>query len=188
LSYLGPNNLGVTARYYSYDQTGNDPGSSLLLLDADNVDLDLFKKLDISNATSVEFSGGFRYSEAEIFYPSAFEPNDFDGLGGLVGAKGKTQVFTGGWVYARGALALLAGDGNHDANSGGFTFPHQMSRTHTELGIGYEHPFELKRAINTPHVGMEWLNMSSYLIDVLDENPEADKMLSGFSVGLRIVF
>lgn len=188
LAYTGPNNLGIRGKYYSYDQTGVDPGRSRLMLDFENIDIELFKRLDISTATSVEFSGGLRYNEAEIFFPSPAEPNDFDGFGGIVGLKGKTQVFTGGSVYARGALALLSGDGNHDGNTPNIVFPHQMGRTQTELALGYEHPFELSRAIITPHCGMEWLNMGSYQIDPVDEHPDSDLLLAGFSLGLRIDF
>jgi hypothetical protein len=64
----------------------------------------------------------------------------------------------------------------------------QRSRAHSELGIGYEHPFQRNHRIVTPHVGMERLTMPRYLIEVTDNHPEAYMMLSGFSVGLRIDF
>lgn len=188
LSYTGPVNLGLRVKYFSYDQTASDPGISRLMLDFDNTDFEIFKKLDLSTCTSIEFSGGIRYNETEIFYPTPADPNDFSGIGGIVGLKGKTQVLTGGSVYARGALALLSGDGNHDANGLNVRFPHQVGRTQTEIAFGYEHPLEVRRFIVTPHFGMEWQNLSGYQIDVVDEHPESDMLLAGFSFGLKLDF
>ncbi len=97
-------------KYFSYDQLATDPGVSRLRLDFYNLDLELFKKLNLTNFTSVDIRGGLRYNDSEVSFPTVGDPNDFHGLGIILGAKGLTRAFTGGDVYALGAFAMLAGE------------------------------------------------------------------------------
>ena len=182
------NNVALRFKYFTYDEQGTDPGFSTVLLDIYNADLEIVKKLNLTNMTSFEFSGGIRYTDADTFFPTAAEPNDFTGFGGIVGIKGTTRVFTGGDVYARGAFALLTGTAEHDSNRSPNGFVNEASRTHMELGMGYQHTFQLRRLTIVPHGGVEWLNLSDYAVDLVDEHPESDMMLAGFSFGITARF
>lgn len=188
LSYMNENNLGIRGRYFSYATNQSDPGISTLLMDIWNTDVEIFKQIQITKSTMVDFSGGVRFSETESFFPSRFEPNDFTGLGGLLGARGTTKVFDRGALYARGSLALLTGEGFHDANGLNVRNANEVSRTQTEIGLGYQHSFSFRNVCLTPHVGAEWMNLSGYQNDVVDEHPESDMMLAGFTTGLGIRF
>lgn len=189
LSYTGANNVGLRFKHFSYDRIGVDPGVSRTRLDMYNADLELFKKLNFSNCTSLDISGGIRYNDSEVSFPSTAEPNDFHGIGVILGMKGMTRVFTGGDIYARGALAMLAGDGSHDSNALSTVRPaRDIGRTHTEIAIGYQHTLQYDRISLIPHAGFEFQNLSGYQIDVVDEHPEGDFMLSGFSLGLTGTF
>ena len=185
LSYTTANNVGLRFKHFSYDRIGVDPGVSRIRLDMYNADLELFKKLNFSNSTSLDISGGIRYNDSEVSFPTVFEPNDFNGIGLILGMKGMTRVFTGGDIYARGAFAMLVGDGRHDSNALSAVRPaNDIGRTHTEIAIGYQHSLEYDRITLIPHAGFEFQNLSGYQIDVVDEHPEGDFMLSGFSIGL----
>lgn len=185
LGYTFQNNLGIRGKYFNYDHAGTDPGSWRASLDMYNADLELFKKINLTNAASFEFSGGVRYNQSELFFPSPAEPNDFSGTGGIVGLLGRAQVLNNGSLYARGAFAILSGESFHDANATPVRTGHQSVRRQTELAMGYEHIFALRKLTITPHVGFEWLNLGGYQIDIVDEHPEGDMMLAGYTFGFR---
>lgn len=190
LSYKFCSNVGARISYFNFDEAGTFPaaGPRLISLDIDNTDFELFKQFNLSQKTMLEASAGLRRTDAQVFFPSVNEPNHFEGLGGFVAFRGITETFTGGDLYARGKLALLTGDGVHDGNAIGPAQRFDQSRTHTEIGFGYQHPMEISRFTLTPSFGAEWINLSNYLIDPVDEHPEADMLLSGLAFGLNINF
>ena len=192
LGYTTSTGTGARATFFDYDHSFIDAGVQQFSLDTYSVDFEIYKKLDFSQDTSFEVNGGVRYLNAMLFWPTPFEPNNFDGWGVFVGGRGATVVGTGGSLYARGKFAILTGDGFHDANAlGGLARQraNDVGRTQFELGVGYEHPFELGCCLLTPSIGLEAQNWGSgFLIDVVDEHPEGDFVLAGFVIGLDVAF
>ncbi len=191
LSYLGTSNVGARFTFFEYDHKGTfaaPGGTRLLSLEMKNSDAEIFKRVNLTNLTAVEVGGGIRYSDNAVFFPSRFEPNHFTGLGGFLGLRATTKVGTGGEFYARGKMAMLGGNGLHDGN--GINTPQRFdeSRTHTELAMGYQHTFNFARVAVTPHFGGEWLSLSDYQVDAVDEHPEADLTLAGFTFGINLTF
>ncbi|MFN7874283.1 MAG: hypothetical protein ACK5PB_03125 [Pirellula sp.] len=54
--------------------------------------------------------------------------------------------------------------------------------------MGYQHTFQVRRITIVPYGGLEWLNLSDYVVGVVNENPESDMMLAGFSCGKTTLF
>lgn len=191
VSYMRETNVGARISFFNYDHEGSfaaPGGTRLISLDLENTDFEVFKQYNLSCKTQLEGSAGLRYTEGQVFFPSIFEPNHFEGFGGFLAGRATTQIFTGGSLYARGKYAILGGEGTHDGN--GINTPQRFdeTRTHSEIGFGYMHPFQFSRVTLTPSFGAEWMNLSGYQIDVVDEHPEADMMLGGLSFGLKLTF
>lgn len=191
LSYVRDTNVGARITYFDYDHSGTftaPGGTRLISLDMQNTDFEIFKRFNLSSQTTLEASGGLRKSVNEVFFPTVFEPNHFNGLGGFVGFRGTTKIFTGGDLYARGKYAILGGNGVHDGNAVNTPRRYDESRTQSELAFGYQHSISMARFIVTPHVGAEWMNLSSYLVDPVDEHPEGNMMLGGLTCGINVNF
>ncbi len=191
LSVANSNNVGARITFFDYDHEGSfvaPGGTRRISLDMQNTDFELFKRLNLTCKTGIEASAGLRYSDNDIFFPTPFEPNDFTGFGGFLGLRGTTSVFTGGELYARGKMAILGGKGVHDGNGINTPVRFEQSRTHTEIAFGYQHAFQLRRLVVTPHFGTEWMNFSDYVVDPVDEQPESDMMLGGLAFGVNLGF
>ncbi len=191
VSYTCSNNIGARVSYFDYDHEGTftaPGGPRLISLQIENIDLEIYKRVNLTELTKIEISAGIRHSDNEVFFPTRFEPNDFTGIGGIVGLRASTKVGILGELYMRGKMGLLGGEGMHDGNGINTPLRYQQSRTHLELAFGFRHTFEFERWSITPHIGGEWINLSDYAVDPVDEQPESDMMLGGITTGLVVTF
>ncbi|MGE0761477.1 MAG: hypothetical protein AB7O38_30970, partial [Pirellulaceae bacterium] len=90
--------------------------------------------------------------------------------------------------YGRGKLSILMGDGRHDANTLALADANEIVRGQTEVGFGYEHRLYVRNVVLVPRIGMEWQFWEGYSIDPVDEHPDTDLDLFGFSLGFGIVY
>ncbi|MBL8810370.1 MAG: hypothetical protein JNM43_09370 [Planctomycetaceae bacterium] len=189
LGYVNAQKLGFRTIYFEFDEFANDAGGTGRTgLSAYNVDFELFKQIQLTKTSNLEFSGGLRYNEADYFLNGPTNLNNFHGIGIALGTKASAKVFTGGNVYGRAKFAILSGEAVHDTNAFAFRDSQLASREQMELGLGYEHPVMLGRFEVTPSVGAELQRWGGYAIDPVDEHPEADLGLAGFVLGLGIAY
>jgi hypothetical protein len=156
LSRTSATGLGARVTYFRFDYAGLD-GVIPVGFNTYNLDLEGFKRLNLTDWTAVEMSGGIRYNECENNWATL--QNDFCGVGGTFGLKGIAKVGCSGQVYARAKYALLMGDGS-DALQSGPRFA--TTRTQTEIASGYEHTFCVGKALIIPRVSAEWQNYANY--------------------------
>ena len=137
LSRIGASDVGFRTTWFQWDHSRTDSAVGDISLETYNLDFEIFKQLEISGSTFIELAGGVRYNESNHIYDGA--PNDFKGLGGLVGLKGGLRVRENGLVYARSKFAILQGEGAHDGDDEDLNPAYQSMRTQAEIGLGYEH-------------------------------------------------
>jgi hypothetical protein len=188
LSHVRTDNLGARISYFDYDHLGTDSTIGTISLNTYNLDFEIFKRLNLTNLTSVEVSGGIRYNDTEFFYDDPGQPNDFTGLGGVFGIRLGTKVGTGGLLYARAKLAILGGDGQHDGDDEALDPAYDVARDQMEIAFGYQHTYCYRGMLITPQVGCEWQSWRGFGIDPVDEHPDNDLMLGGFTLGLGLNF
>lgn len=188
LTYHTDNNVGFRTTWFAYDQIGQDSAVGQYALDAFNVDFEVLKRLEFANRTILEVSGGVRYLEAEHFLDGPTNFSDFEGFGGLFGVRGGVRVCDDGLLYARGKFAVLAGEGSHDGNSDVLNPGHEMIRSQTEIGFGYEHRCQLWGVTMVPRIGAEWQMWDGFGIDPVDEHPDTDLGLFGLVAGLGVAY
>ncbi len=161
LSYLGCNNLGTRITFFQYDHgaTFTAPGGlRAISLEMKNTDVEIFKRVNLTNLTAVEFGGGLRYSDNEVISPvsapTRSAPNDFTGLGGLLQLRATAKVGIGGEFYARGLIAILGGNGEHLGGAIPGRQRFDEGRSHTEIAFGYQQTFNFAKMSVTPHAGV----------------------------------
>lgn len=144
-----------------------------------NLDGELFQRLDLTEFTSFEMSGGVRYSDTAA--NAGAQLNNTAGVGGLLGFRGATRPWDGGEFYARGKYAVVMGEGAVPALPESFN----VVRSQYELGIGYEHQFCLDSGwIIAPRIGAEFQAYEGgNPIALIDPS---DVALGGFVIGLAI--
>ncbi len=186
LSRLGDSNVGFRTTWFQWDHAGTDSQVGQISLETYNLDFEIFKRLDLSDRTTLELSGGVRYNETDYLYDG--DPNDFNGFGGLVGLRGGLRVLDNGLVYARGKSAVLMGDGAHDGDDEALDPAFQVMRSQTEISFGYEHRFTMGNLVIVPRSGLEWQYWDGFGIDPVDEHPDTALGLFGFVGGLSATY
>lgn len=184
LGYMGCKKLGIRTTYFAYDDQAVDAIVGTVRFDTYNLDFEVFKQIELTRTTDIEFSGGLRYNHADHIYDG--DPSNFDGLGPVVGIRVNTDVPTGGSVYGRAKFAMLSGKGAHDGDDEALDPARQSGRDQTEIGVGYQHPFAVGGFELVPRVGAEIQNWGGYSMDPVDEHPDTDLFLAGFVVGLDV--
>lgn len=187
-SRIAEDGLGVRITYFEYDHTIVDPGLRSLTFDTYNVDFEILQELSLTDRVNVEMSAGLRYNDTQFSFPSRFEPSDFSGVGGIVGIRGSAKIFENGEFYARTKFALMIGDGGHDSNASPLPKAYNTGRGMTEIAFGYQHTFEVGRYQIVPRIGAEWQMWHGIIPDIVDEHPETNLLLGGFTTGLGINF
>ncbi len=112
LSYVNSRNLGGRLTYWEWDHTArNVAGASIAAFRTYNADAEVFKRLDLTNLTNLEISGGIRYNESTNSDFAFGTTNQSIGWGGLFGIRGAVKTRLGGELYARSKWAVIMGDG-----------------------------------------------------------------------------
>lgn len=188
LTYMGDNGVGARTTWFQWDHSRIDAGGiGLISLDTYNLDFEIFKRLNLTERSILEMSGGVRYNETEHLL-GAGNFNDYTGFGGLLGVRGGVRVFDNGLLYAGGKFSVLMGDGAHDGNAGPLNPANEVARSQTEIALGYEHRFDVGRVTIIPRTGLEWQMWDGFSIDRVDEHPDTDLGFSGFVAGLGVNF
>ena len=185
-SRLGATNVGFRTTWFQWDHAGTDSDVGDISLETYNLDFELFKRLDLSDRTSLELSGGIRYNETDHIYDG--DPNDFNGFGGLVGLRGGLRVLDNGMVYAQSKAAVLMGDGAHDGDDEALDPAFEVMRTQTEVSLGYEHRFTMGNLVIVPRTGVEWQYWDGFGIDPVDEHPDTALGFFGFVGGVSVTY
>ncbi|MDZ4659155.1 MAG: hypothetical protein SH868_16410 [Bythopirellula sp.] len=186
ISRLGASDVGFRTTWFQWDHAATDSAVGFIELETYNLDFEIFKRLDLSNRTTLELSGGVRYNETDYIYDGA--PNDFNGVGGLVGLRGGLQVLENGVLYARSKFAVLMGDGAHDGDDEDLDPAFDVIRSQTEISLGYEHRFTMGNLVIVPRSGVEWQNWEGFGIDPVDEHPDNALGLFGFVGGVSVTY
>jgi len=139
VGYQNACGLGVRMRFWDYDHSAPEPlGIPGATLDTDtfNIDLEAFKTVQLTDLTTVEFSGGIRYNDfRETLNGLGSLGTSFTGIGGIAGVKARCQMLGGaGYVSVNGAII------KDDQSFQGLGPPFSLLNivTQTELGAGYE--------------------------------------------------
>lgn len=188
IAKIGANNLGFRVTYFDFKTDINSPPVREFL-DTYNLDFEAFKRINLTEFTRLELSGGLRYNDTEHFFANVNDPSDFTGFGGLVGGKVGARVGDCGLLYTRIKFALLGGKGDSGANIlGGPVNVYGTTRAQTEIALGYQHSLAFGNAIITPHLGAEWQHWQGFHTDPVDDHAESDLMLAAMTTGIRIDF
>lgn len=178
LSHINDRNIGTRLTYFEWDHVGA-VGAVPLGFEVHNLDGELFQRLDLTDYTSFEMSGGVRYSDMAANAGAVL--NNATGIGGVLGFRGATRPWENGEFYARGKYAMVMGEGAVPALPDSFN----VVRSQVELAIGYEHQFYLDSGwVIAPRIGAEIQNyQGGSPIALIDP---ADIALGGFVIGLAI--
>lgn len=183
VGYVGPNGLGIRARWWEYDHEvgrGDDP-DEFLAVDTYTIDLELFDTFCLNPYWTIELSGGFRYNEHDEVILDNTENRlaDFQGIGGVAAVE-VVRCMGRGSVFARARLAMLADDKfilNEDTNDD----PPRLDSTQgmVELALGYQYSRCLDNgALFYARAFVEWQNWYNYGESLLQNN-NGDELNSG---------
>ncbi len=184
LSYVNSRNLGTRISYWDWDHNAQNPaGVNIAALKTYNFDIEAFKRIDLTNLTNIELSGGLRYNDTTFENRAFGTSNNNAGFGGLFGLRGAVKTSTGGELYARSKWAVIMGNGTTFG-----ALPNQgfdVVRNQWELGMGYQHNICLKNGIlMTPHVGAEWITFTGSEAGIGLPGTFNDVALGGFVFGV----
>jgi hypothetical protein len=186
LSRTADIDVGFRATWFQWDHSATDSAVGVISLDTYNIDFEIFKQLELANRTIMELSGGVRYNDTDHVYDG--DPNEFTGFGGLIGLRGGLRVLDNGLLYARGKFAVLMGEGAHDGDDEDLDPANEIIRSQTEIGLGYEHHFNVGSMVIVPRTGVEWQSWEGFGLDPVDEHPDTDLGFFGFVGGLTVAY
>ncbi len=183
LSYVNSRNLGSRLTYWDWDHTAEIGGAAVAGVKTYNFDVEVFKRINLTNLTNIELSGGLRYNDTAFNAVALPIENSNAGFGGLFGLRGAVKTSTGGELYARSKWAVIMGNGTTFG-----ALPNQgfdVVRNQWELGMGYQHNICLSNGIlMTPRVGAEWITFTGSESGVGLPGTFNDFALGGFVFGV----
>jgi hypothetical protein len=207
LGYVGPGGLGVRFRYFDFSHdTGGvaNAGDQSQLVDTYNIDVELFREIEIGCATTLEWSAGVRYNDFKNRYFVLTDPagpdvdgeqDQFSGWGLTFGLQ-MNQCLGPGNFFGRARLAILQ---DQDATSTDFFGPVNAPITastvvldemvmQTEIAIGYEISRCTNFGVLTGRIAYEMQFWEEY--DVANANPVGNNTsfdgFDGIVLGLEL--
>ena len=201
--------LGIRGRYWFFDHSATTdvptrPGpfaptiaGTVLAIDTYNLDLEVYKRINLGCQTSLEVSGGIRYNEFDQS-DSLGLSNGFKGIGGTVGLQGNHRFGNGLGLYARARWSIVQGD-DELVSGGGFDdwrtpfVEPDATHSQTEIGIGIDWSRCLANgAVLTVGVGGEWQNWDEFAVGrdgyADGETVLADVGFGGFVAKLGVAY
>ena len=148
------------------------------------IDNEFFENIQLTDCTSVEFSGGIRYVEFEerLNFAVVTEDTIFRGFGGIVGLQVNRQ-FWNGELYARARGSILM-----DAKSftgGPPTDLVDAVTSITEVSLGYQINYDLSSgALLTLRSGVEWQHWTDFSVSQNQSGDDESSVgFAGFVLG-----
>ncbi len=182
LTYMSSADVGVRMTYWEWNHSADVVETRFDFMDTYNLDVELVKQLTFTQNTLVEVTAGLRNNNTDASFGGSVD--NFDGIGGLIGAKLGLMTSGGGLVYARAKTAILGGD-SEDSITGELF---DAVRQQTELGVGFEKSIQVGSMTITPRSGFEWQNWSGFAIDPVDEHADASVGFIGFVGGVGMTY
>lgn len=148
-------------------------------IDTYNLDLEIYRRLNLARGFELEVSGGLRYNDFEdLNFGDAGQTTQFSGVGGVLGLEATQQIGFGLQGYVRGEWAFIT-DQSNDNGATGF----DTNRTQQELGLGLARDFCLRGIQTTAHAGLEWQDWGGY-----QDDSDGSLGLQGFAMGLDMAY
>lgn len=186
LGFQSDSGMGVRTRLWDFSHTSNSNGSAVddILVDAFVLDVELFERIDLNCHTSLEWSGGLRYTdftEALGVGTGPRLPASTEAWGGVIGAQ-VNRCLGRGEIYARARAAMmLAYDGSRPG-AGNTQF--DMWTNQLEIGLGYELVREMRSGrLARLRVGYEWQDWEGFSNRGAVPGANNDVGFAGFVLG-----
>jgi len=140
LGYELCNGLGYRLNYWYYDETAATDNEGFVSIDTYTFDAEIYRRIDLSDDTSLEFSGGYRHVDFEQRDDSGLDWG-FTNYGGTISTELSHQVTCNSRIFIRNRLSIVMGDvGLTDEgdteDSPGSGIDHET--TMIELALGWE--------------------------------------------------
>lgn len=184
VGYVGCSGLGLRARSWFFDENLDGGAAGSDSIDTYNLDLELFKEIQLPCSTRMEIGLGLRYNDFDwVQLNGAGAPTDhnvFSAVGVLLGLQLNHDTRYGSF-YGRFRWASLMGDHRHTVS---LVTAQNAVHSQTEVAIGYEGRRCLSSgATLVGRVGGEWWQWND-----MDLNNDTDIGFAGFVVGLGVVY
>lgn len=192
VGYMNDDGFGIRMRYWGYNHTGtgnfNGVDPTDINVNTYNIDAELFQNVQLTEFTSVEFSGGIRYNDFNETVSQGgaqTQADSFSAVGLIFGLKARRTMFNGN-VYARWNTSLLPSD--HNAIGGhGKEFDQML--TQTEVGVGYEQFTTLSNgSVAWWRAGLECSYWTDYVHDAADPNDNTSIGFAGAVLGVGLLY
>jgi hypothetical protein len=156
---VSANGLGIRARYWDFSHTTRSITSAVddILVDAYTIDLELFERIDLNCNTSIEWSGGIRYTDLieNLDFGSDFAQTT--GWGGILGLQLNRQ-FWNGELFARARYSIMYdNDARREFADVNAFRSFDLLGSQSEIALGYEVCRELRSGrLLRLRAGWEW--------------------------------
>ncbi len=140
LGVLRSDGLGIRTRFWDFSHTARSVGAAAddIQVDAYTWDLEVFERIDLNCNTSIEWSGGVRYTDLIEDLSSGGDFAQTTGFGGVVGLQLNRAVGRGEF-YGRARFSIMSDDDAFrefaDVNGNRSL---DLLASQTEIGLGYE--------------------------------------------------
>ena len=140
LGYELCNGHGYRLNYWYYDETAATDKEGFVSIDTYTFDAEIYRRLNLSDDTSLEFSGGYRHVDFEQRDDNELDWG-FTNYGGTISTELSHQVTCNSRIFIRNRLSIVMGDvGLTDEgdteDSPGSGLDHET--TMIELALGWE--------------------------------------------------
>ena len=196
VGWMTASDMGFRARYFEFDHAALAINAvDSISVDAMNLDLELFERIDISSCTSLEWSAGVRYNDfrEELTVTNTTQiVSDFEGWGLILGLEVNRQI---GWgsVFARGHGALLVGDSAVTDDADGLLVLNDATQGMLDIALGWEACRELNNGmlatVGVAYEMQNWFNYSTAFdtgVIIGDADGREDVGFDGFLINFAI--
>jgi hypothetical protein len=182
VGYVGSSGLGFRIRYFEFDHTATG-GLDSIDVNTFTIDQEFFENVQLTDYTSVEFSGGVRYVEFEerLNFPVLTEQTIFRGFGGIVGMQVNRQFWNGD-LYARARGSILMDEKSFASPATNLV---DAVVSITEVSLGYQINYDLSSgALLTLRSGVEWQHWTDFSVSQnTNGDTESSVGFAGFVLG-----